>query len=128
MNTTTKNKYEEEDDAIILDALDQSPGNISEALRIASEELKSRRGIEATPEQLSSRYYSYIVPHYIKGNDPRPVPDNAKHAVASAGSFKAAAAGRPQMVNSKLDLLIEMVDKVGYADQKGLFDYLFHKL
>lgn len=66
MKNTEKNFYDKKDDNIILACLRRNPDNLTEAFRQAKEELLEKSGKVATVNQISSRYYSYVKPHYIE--------------------------------------------------------------
>lgn len=124
--TATKNKYGKETDKVILKALKEED-TIRGALRAAKEVLAKEKGIEATVNQLSSRYYSYIVPHYIEGEEHLELEENNKvHSYSSAGSFKEEKAEEDQ--ETKLDLIKDLTDSLEWADRKELWLYLYQGL
>lgn len=63
-----KIEYDREDDKIILEQIEQNE-TLAEAMRRSAEIIRDRRGKNTTPEKLNSRYYSYIKPHYIDGEE-----------------------------------------------------------
>jgi hypothetical protein len=137
--TTTvkeKNKYEALDDAIILEALEENPDNKSEALRVASERLKALRGKEATVNQLSSRYYSYILPHYIEGNEDIRERIEREHG-AEKVDFITPSAGAVSSVRAligekkrsvKLEVVLALYSLLSDEDKKVLFTEMFTNL
>lgn len=65
MATPNKNIYEKKHDDVILEALRLSPDNRNEAFRMAEKELKKRFNMDANPNQISSRFYTFIKPKYL---------------------------------------------------------------
>ena len=118
MATSTKNTYERKHDDVIMAALEESPDNRNEAFRIAEKRLKEKYNMVATPNQISSRFYTYIKPNYLDNKEE----EHKNHIITSAGSAIASTHGKHYNIVRDLALRLDAESRSDLV--KELFDSL----
>lgn len=109
MAATNKNSYETKHDEVILSALRESPNNRNEAFRQAKKMLKDKFDFDATPNQISSRFYTFIKPKILDRLDNDNEHEVKNRLVASAGQ-----AGGPlsPSYSKRFDIIRELAIKL----------------
>ena len=112
MSVPTKNVYEPKHDQVILNALKESPNNRNEAFRIAEKKLKEEFDFIANPNQISSRFYTFIKPKVL---------DKAEKDKGNLKNNVTASAGNPiQLVTShskQYSIVKSLVMRLSEEDQ-----------
>lgn len=109
-----KIEYDRNDDKVILEQIEQTE-TLAEAMRRSAEIIRERHGKPTTPEKLNSRYYSYIKPHYIDGNEPIEYNKREDRVTSSNGI-------------SKLGVLMELASSLSKEETIRFIKELFNGL
>lgn len=121
MATTVKEKhvYTDNDDAIILDCIEKNPDNLTQGFKDAAQRINNKSGDgSVTWNQVSSRYYSYVKPHYIEGNEEPPTLGNSVEEVMKNVGEK----------SDHLELMERMSKKLHPEEKKSLIISLYESL